>query len=67
MIRLPGVAASRGICIGPVFKFIRTELVVEKKIAANSQTENKRLETAIEKAKSQINIFMKSEERGSTG
>lgn len=55
MIRLPGVAASRGICIGPVFKFIRTELVVEKKIAANSQTENKRLETAIEKAKSQIN------------
>ncbi len=55
MIRLPGVAASRGICIGPVFKFLRAELKVEKTTPADAQSENTRLDFALEKAKSQIN------------
>ena len=55
MIKLAGVAASRGICIGPVFKFLRADLTIEKKSIADSQAENDRLDAAIDKAKVQIN------------
>ena len=54
MKKLQGVAASRGICIGPVFKFIRAELKIEKKTGLDSQAENTRFHSALEQAKKQI-------------
>jgi phosphoenolpyruvate-protein phosphotransferase (PTS system enzyme I) len=61
MKRLSGISASRGICIGPVFPFVRQELKVESSCVENSQLEILRLNDAIEKAKDQINqIYQKA-------
>lgn len=57
MKRLPGIPASRGICVGPVFQFVRQEIVVEEKCVDNPQAEINRLENAISKAKYQISLI----------
>jgi phosphotransferase system enzyme I (PtsI) len=54
MKKLTGVAASRGICIGPVFKFIRAELKIEKKTGLDPQAEINRFHSALGQAKQQI-------------
>jgi phosphotransferase system enzyme I (PtsI) len=54
MKTLSGIPASRGICIGPVFQFLRQELVVAECKVDNSQKELERLDEAIEIAKVQI-------------
>ena len=50
MKKLRGVAASRGICIGPIFKFIRAELKIENSNCADPQEEINRFHTAIAEA-----------------
>ena len=55
MKRLTGIPASRGICIGPVFQFVRQELVIEKGKVEDPQSEIDRLNGAISTAKEQIN------------
>ncbi|MBM3137389.1 MAG: phosphoenolpyruvate--protein phosphotransferase, partial [Chloroflexi bacterium] len=57
MKRLPGIPASRGICIGPVFQFVRQEIVVEERNIDSPQAEIKRLESAVSKAKYQISLI----------
>ncbi len=54
MKKLNGVAASRGICIGPAFQFLRTELNTEKKEISDLDAEIARLDSAIQTAKDQI-------------
>ncbi len=54
MKRLAGIPASRGICIGPVFQFIRQELVVTECKIDDPQKEIERLDAAISAAKEQI-------------
>ncbi len=54
MKRLTGISASRGICIGPAYPFIRQELRVESYCIENAQDEIIRLNNAIDKAKEQI-------------
>ena len=54
MKKLNGVAASRGICIGPAFQFLRTELNTEKKDISDPEAEIARLDAAIQTAKDQI-------------
>ncbi len=54
MKKLNGVAASRGICIGPAFQFLRTELNTEKKEISDPEAEITRLDAAIQTAKDQI-------------
>jgi len=54
MKRLAGIPASRGICIGPVFQFIRQELVVTDCKGDDPQKEIERLNAAIGAAKEQI-------------
>ena len=54
MKTLSGIPASRGICIGPVFQFLRQELIVAECKVDDSQKEIKRLEEAIQIAKDQI-------------
>ena len=57
MKRLTGISASRGICIGPVFPFIRQELKVESYCVDNTKDEIARLDAAITKAKDQISLI----------
>jgi phosphotransferase system enzyme I (PtsI) len=52
--QLKGVAASRGICIGPVFKFIRAELKFDTSKIDDPQAEMERLNDALQEAKRQI-------------
>ena len=54
MKKLHGVAASRGICIGPIFKFIRAELKIENSKCEDPQKEIIRFHTAIKEAGNQI-------------
>jgi len=54
MKKLNGVAASRGICIGPAFQFLRTELNTEKIEINDPEAEIIRLDDAIKIAKDQI-------------
>ncbi len=54
MKHLAGIPASRGICIGPVFQFIRQELVVSECRIDDPQKEIERLDAAICTAKDQI-------------
>ena len=51
MKKLNGVAASRGICIGPAFQFVRIELKTEKKEILDTKTELIRLDDALSCAK----------------
>ena len=61
MKKLNGVAASRGICIGPAFQFLRTELDTTKKDCQDPQEESKRFHDAIVVAKEQIDsIYQKA-------
>ncbi len=57
MKRLTGISASRGICIGPAFPFVRQELRVESYCVDNTQDEIVRLNEAIDKAKDQISLI----------
>jgi phosphoenolpyruvate-protein phosphotransferase len=54
MKNLPGIPASRGICIGPVFQFQRQELVVTECKIDDPQKEIERLDDAITTAREQI-------------
>lgn len=54
MKQLKGIAASRGICIGPAFQFVRRDLVVEEKCVDNTAVELERLDKAIGAARNQI-------------
>lgn len=54
MKQLKSIAASRGICIGPAFLFVRRDLVVEEKCVDNPAVELERLEKAINAARNQI-------------
>lgn len=61
MKKLTGVAASRGICIGPAFQFQRSELDVQKIEINDPDVEIARLDAAIESAKGQIDsIYQKA-------
>jgi phosphoenolpyruvate-protein phosphotransferase len=61
MKSLTGIPASRGICIGPVFPFVRQELRVESYCVEDVQVEITRLNSAIDKAKDQISqIYQKA-------
>jgi phosphoenolpyruvate-protein phosphotransferase len=61
MKSLTGIPASRGICIGPVFPFVRQELRVESYCVDDVQVEITRFNSAIEKAKDQISqIYQKA-------
>jgi phosphoenolpyruvate-protein phosphotransferase len=61
MKSLTGIPASRGICIGPVFPFVRQELRVESYCVDDVQVEITRLNSAIDKAKDQISqIYQKA-------
>lgn len=57
MKSLKGIPASRGICIGPVFQFVRQEIVVEEKCVDDPQSETQRLESAVAAAKKQISLI----------
>jgi phosphoenolpyruvate-protein phosphotransferase len=59
MKRLTGISASRGICIGPAFPFIRQELRIESYCVDNTRDEIVRLDAAINKAKDQISLIYK--------
>lgn len=59
MKKLNGVAASRGICIGPAFQFLRIELNTEKKEINDSEVEVARLNAAFNTAKDQIDAIYK--------
>lgn len=54
MKRLAGIPASRGICIGPVFQFVRQEIEFEEVCVDNPGVELIRLEKAISTARDQI-------------
>ena len=61
MKRLAGIPASRGICIGPIFQFLRQELVVDECKIEDSQKEIDRLNDALCIAKNQISkIYAKA-------
>ncbi|MCD6355822.1 MAG: phosphoenolpyruvate--protein phosphotransferase [Anaerolineaceae bacterium] len=61
MKRITGISASRGICIGPVFQFVRQELNIEKKENVNPKIELERLQNALSTAKDQIEkIYQKA-------
>ena len=59
MKHLTGIPASRGICIGPVFPFVREELRVESYCVEDTQAEIVRLDAAIDKAIDQISQIYK--------
>jgi len=54
MKRLVGIPASRGICIGPVFQFVRQEIIIKEGKATDPTSEFARLDDAISVAKEQI-------------
>ena len=66
MKRLEGIPASRGICIGPIFQFVRRELAVEEVVVDDPAAETARLNEAITTAKDQISeIYEKALEESS--
>lgn len=54
MKRLVGIPASRGICIGPVFQFVRQGITIKEGKATDPASELARLDDAISTAKEQI-------------
>ena len=54
MNRLHGIAASRGIAIGPVFQFQKAEVCFERCLVPDPAAEWDRFQTAIETASQQI-------------
>ncbi|MCD6576554.1 MAG: phosphoenolpyruvate--protein phosphotransferase [Anaerolineaceae bacterium] len=59
MKELTGIPSSRGICIGPVFQFVRQELIIKERSNIQPEEEQKRLNAAISTAKDQINSIYK--------
>jgi len=57
MKKVTGIPASRGISIGPVFQFVRQELVIDKEFSENPEQEFQRLETALQTAKKQLEVI----------
>ena len=61
MKELAGISASRGICIGPVFQFVRQKLVISITKNEDPQAEISRLQEAIQTADGQIDaIYQKA-------
>ena len=58
MIELTGISASRGMCIGPVFQFVRQKLEITEKKQVNPSEELIRFNLAIETAKAQIDRIL---------
>jgi phosphoenolpyruvate-protein kinase (PTS system EI component) len=54
MKNIQGVASSRGIAIGPVFQFRRAELVINTCENQDPFSEWKRLDSALETARTQL-------------
>jgi len=54
MKEIAGIPASRGIGIGPVFQFVRQELIIKERSNIQPEVELKRLNDAISTAKGQI-------------
>jgi phosphoenolpyruvate-protein phosphotransferase len=54
MKELTGIPASRGIGIGPIFQFVRQDLIIEERSNIQPEEELKRLNNAISTAKDQI-------------
>jgi len=54
MIELTGISASRGMCIGPVFQFVRQKLEIQEKKQVNPSEELIRFNLAVDTAKDQI-------------
>ncbi len=54
MKEIAGIPASRGIGIGPVFQFVRQELIIKERSNIQPEVELKRLKAAISTAKGQI-------------
>ncbi len=59
MKELAGIPASRGIGIGPLFQFVRQELIIEKRSNIQPEKELRRLNAAISTAKDQIDTIYK--------
>ena len=59
MKELTGIPASRGICIGPIFQFIRQELIIQERSNIQPEEELKRLNAALSTAKDQIDSIYK--------
>jgi phosphoenolpyruvate-protein kinase (PTS system EI component) len=57
MKTLQGIAASRGIVVGPVFHFLRAEIKIERCQVADSSAECARLQSALRVAKSELEII----------
>ena len=57
MKELTGIPASRGIGIGPIFQFVRQEIIIEERSNIQPEEELKRLNTAISTAKDQIDCI----------
>lgn len=57
MKTLAGIPASRGVCIGPVFQFVRQEIIIEDFKAENPSAELARLEKALSTARDQISTI----------
>ncbi len=68
MKELTGIPASRGIGIGPIFQFVRQELIIKERSNIQPEEELKRLNTAISIAKEEINsIYEKALKESSDG
>jgi len=59
MIEFSGISASRGMCVGPVFQFVRQKLEITVKKQVNPSEELVRLNLAIDTAKDQIDLIYK--------
>jgi len=57
MKEIAAIPSSRGIGIGPIFQFVRQELIIEKRSNIQPEVELKRLNDAIFTAKDQIEII----------
>jgi phosphoenolpyruvate-protein phosphotransferase len=55
---LHGIPAARGIAIGPVFQFKKTELRIERRTVSDPQAELQRLEGALEQARRELALVL---------
>lgn len=59
---LHGIAASPGIAIGPAFRFVKTDVEIERRTVARRTAEWERFEAALETAREQLEeVFAKAE------
>lgn len=59
MKQLAGISASRGICVGPVFQFVRQKLIIENTTSEDPEAELSRFKQAIVDAEKQIDVIYK--------